>query len=316
MKFRTELNPRPVDQPLDHNSGILLIGSCFSDHMAARLRYGGFKVLENPHGILFNPLSIAEAVQDCLDQRTFTPEDLLFNGEKWVSLSHHGRFSGENPEAVLNRINDSIGKAHDFLLQCSHLVLTLGTSWVYRHVAQERIAANCHKIPQKEFEKELLQVDEIISSLEGVLSGIRSIRPKVTVLLTVSPVRHLRDGILENTRSKARLHEAVHTLVEGEGVHYFPSYEIMMDDLRDYRFYEPDMIHPNRTAIDYIWEKFCEAWIHPESRSLMGRVERIHRALEHRPLFPESEKHTEFSEKIQQEIDELKKQHPEICFLG
>lgn len=312
MKFRTELNISPADRPLDHGSRTLLVGSCFSDHMSGRLRYAGFDVHENPHGILFNPISIAAALNDCLDHKAYTRDDLLFNGDQWVSLSHHGRFNDPDPEVVLMSVNESVREGHDYLLQCTHLVLTLGTAWVYRHQERNRIAANCHKIPQREFRKELLSIEEIVAVLERTLSGIRQIRPELTVLLTVSPVRHLKDGLVENARSKARLLEAAHTLSELENVHYFPSYEIMMDDLRDYRFYEPDMIHPNRTAIDYVWEKFSEAWIHPDSRAVMTRAEKINRALEHRPLFPGSEQYREFSEKIRKEIEDLKREHPGI----
>ena len=314
MKFRTELNLSPPDPQrlLDHRSVTLLIGSCFSEHMAKKLRRGGFRVLDNPHGILFNPTSMGRALNDYLDLRTYTREDLTFNGEQWVSLDHHGRFNDADQEVVLERINESIRAGHDHLLQCSHLVLTLGTSWVYRHLERDRIAANCHKIPQKEFRKELLSVEEMVGDLEKLLARIRQTRPQLTVLLTVSPVRHLRDGMVENSRSKARLLEAAHRLTELKNTYYFPSYEIMMDDLRDYRFYEADMIHPNRTAIDYVWEKFSETWIHQESREIMARAERINRALEHRPLFPGSEPHREFNKKLLKEIEELKRDHPGI----
>ncbi len=314
MKFRTELNLPPSDRDrlLDHRSTTLLVGSCFSEHMAKKMRRAGFRVLENPHGILFNPTSIVKALGDYLDQRVYTREDLLFNGEQWVSLGHHGRFNEADPEKVLERINESIRAGHDHLLKCTHLVLTLGTSWVYRHLERERIVANCHKIPQKEFRKELLSVEEMVSGLEKVLARIRQIRPQITILLTVSPVRHLRDGLVENARSKARLLEVAHQLSERENTHYFPSYEMLMDDLRDYRFYEPDMIHPNQMAIDYVWEKFSETWIHPESREIMARAEKINRALEHRPLFPGSEQSREFNEKLRKEIEELKRDHPGI----
>ena len=315
MKFRTELKYRKAAKAIDHESKITLIGSCFSDHISKKLLLAGFDVLANPHGILFNPESIKNAVSDCLTGKTYAESDLVHNGEQWVSLSHHGKFSDPDPQVTLDRINDNIAESRDFLIRSSHLILTLGTSWIYRHLKQDRIVANCHKIPQAEFQKELLSIEHIVRSLSEMIGAVKEVNPSVSFLFTVSPVRHLRDGIVENTLSKARLHQAVHELLKDESVHYFPSYEIMMDDLRDYRFYDSDMIHPNTTAIDYIWEKFSDAWILPSCKELMQQVEGINRALEHRPLNPKSNRYREFREKIDQEIKAVQKAHPQVRFI-
>ena len=314
MKFRTEIRlPRAMDA-IDHRSRILMIGSCFSDHISERLGRSGFDVLANPHGILFNPVSIKNAIDDYLSGRKYTIEDLVSTGENWVSLGHHGRFSHRDPETILERINAGIKGTRHFLEKSSHLIITLGTSWVYRHRDKGRIVANCHKIPQSEFTKELLTSEQISAELSGMISKVRQVNASVEVILTVSPVRHLKDGMIQNTLSKARLHEAVHELTKAERTHYFPSYEIMMDDLRDYRFYEKDLIHPNETAVDYIWEKFSDTWINPSCRDLMKKVEKVLRALEHRPLDPSSEETLKFRQSIDKEIEALQKAHPEIRF--
>jgi len=315
MKFRTELKLSQAENVIDHSSKILLIGSCFSDHMSGKLSDSGFEILANPHGILFNPKSIENSINEYLRGESYSEQDLTFNGEQWVSLNHHGRFNDPNPAEILKRINNNIRQARNFLPQATHLILTLGTSWVYRHLEQDRLVANCHKIPQKEFQKELLAVEQIANCLEGILSGIRKVNAKAPVVFTVSPVRHLRDGMIENTLSKARLLQAIHKLVKEGKVHYFPSYEIMMDDLRDYRFYERDMIPPNRTAIEYIWEKFCEVWIDPSSKTLMDKVQKIHRSLEHRPLHSGSGQYRIFMQKVEEEMNELQKTYPGIKFI-
>ena len=315
MKFRTELKYRKASKPIDHESKIVLMGSCFSDHISEKLRLAGFDVLANPHGILFNPESVKNAVSDCLAGKTYEESDLVYNGEQWVSLSHHGKFSDPDPEVTLNRINDNIARARDFLKRSSHLIVTLGTSWIYRHLKQDRIVANCHKIPQAEFHKELLTVEQIVKCISEMVGEVKKVNPSMSFIFTVSPVRHLKDGIVENTLSKARLHQAVHELVKDHSVYYFPSYEIMMDDLRDYRFYDSDMIHPNATAIDYIWEKFSEAWILPSCKGLMQQVVGINRALEHRPLNPGSNRYREFRNKIEHEIEAIQKAHPQVRFI-
>jgi len=214
---------------------------------------------------------------------------------------------------AVESINSEIRKAHLFLKEASHVIITLGTSWAYRHNQQDTYVANCHKIPQKEFTKELLTLDVIRSSLKRTIDLIKESNPEATILLTVSPVRHLKDGIIENTRSKARLHESIHQLTsEQKRIFYFPSYELMMDDLRDYRFYKKDLTHPNETAVEYIWEKFVSAWINPEAGPLMTEARSIHRAMEHRPLNKESNKQKAFQTRIEERIKKLDKSHPQL----
>ena len=313
IKLRTDWALEPGDKPLDHHSKILLIGSCFSEHMARKLRFSGFDLIENPHGILFHPLALERAVTDCAEKTRYKKEDLVFNGETWTSLNHHGRFNHPDPEVVLNSIHSEISDANSYLPLASHLVLTLGTSWVYRHRKRDCYVANCHKIPQGEFEKLLLSPQEIRMSLERIVSKVHEVNPSIAIILTVSPVRHIKDGLVENTLSKARLHEAVQQLVAAnECMSYFPAYELMMDDLRDYRFYETDLIHPNEVAIEYIWEKFRESWVDVSARELIKEAESIHRALQHRPLQTDSGKLEVFRDKIEKQIQRLQEAHPEV----
>ncbi|GAG96622.1 unnamed protein product, partial [marine sediment metagenome] len=192
-------------------------------------------------------------------------------------------------------------------------IITLGTAWVYRFIETNELVGNCHKVPQKKFLKELLSIDEIVVSLENIISLIKDFNPKTTILFTVSPVRHLKDGFIENSQSKAHLLAAIHQVIEnttsGARIHYFPSYEIMLDDLRDYRFYKRDMIHPNLTAIDYIWEKFQQAWLDDKTTSIMKEVDTIQKGLAHIPFNPKSEQHQQFLKNLQHKIQVLKKLH-------
>ena len=313
IKLRTDWVLEPGDNRIDHHKKVALIGSCFSEHISRKLRFSGFEVFENPHGILFHPIALERAVSDCLLQTPYKKEELVFNGEVWTSLNHHGRFNHPDPEVVLDTIQSQIRQGHTFLKTATHLVLTLGTAWVYKHLSRDSYVANCHKIPQNEFKKALLSPEEILTSLERIVSQVREVNPSIAVLLTVSPVRHIKDGMVENTRSKARLHEAVHHLVaRQENTSYFPAYEIMMDDLRDYRFYKSDLIHPNEVAVDYIWEKFVETWIKPSAAKLMQEAQSIQRALEHKPLQDDSETYRNFKKKIEKQISKLEEKHPEV----
>lgn len=313
IKLRTQWVLEPGHKRINHQSKVMLIGSCFSEHISRKLKVSGFDVLENPHGILFQPLAMERAISDCLLQTEYKKEDLVFNGEAWTSLNHHGRFNHSDPEVVLGAIHSNIRTGHSFLSRATHLVLTLGTSWAYRHREKNTVVANCHKIPQKEFEKILLGPGEIVESLEQMVSQVRQVNPSIVFVLTVSPVRHVKDGMVENTLSKARLHEAIHQLIPRyKGVSYFPAYEIMMDDLRDYRFYKSDLIHPNELAVDYIWDKFTDTWIDPKAQQLMKEAQLIHKALEHRPVRFESKGHQDFREKTEKQILKLEEKHPEV----
>ncbi|UCE93772.1 MAG: GSCFA domain-containing protein [Flavobacteriaceae bacterium] len=314
MKFRTEIDiPRGAVE-IDHQSELVLIGSCFSEEISAKFDYFKFSAFTNPFGILFNPVSINNAVKHCVEGRTFDPSDLYFHQNKWMSLYHHGSFDHSDPEKVLTLINRNIRKGQEAFQNATHVIITLGTSWVYRFRSNGNIVGNCHKIPQKEFTKELLSSEEIHANLKNMVSLIRKVNSNCTFLFTVSPVRHLKDGFIENTLSKALLQKAVHELKKESEINYFPSYEIMVDDLRDYRFYKQDLVHPNEMAVDYIWELFKKSWISESAKKDMIEIEGIQKSLAHKPFDRDSKEHQKFLLQLQGKIQNLKKRLPGVEF--
>ena len=258
MEFRTQIPITPQEPKIDHGSKVLLLGSCFVENIGRKLEYHKFQTLQNPFGILFHPAAIASFFEDVLQQKVFSEEDIFFHNERWHNFSAHSALSRINQEELLSELNSAVGKTGSFLKEASHVIITLGTAWGYKLKTSGKIVANCHKVPQREFEKELLEVN---SKIQRCVNIIKKLNPKACIIFTVSPVRHLKDGFVENQQSKARLISAVHMAVSrDEKANYFPSYEIMMDELRDYRFYAEDMVHPNQVAINYTWKRFTETY--------------------------------------------------------
>ncbi|MBT8384514.1 MAG: GSCFA domain-containing protein, partial [Bacteroidia bacterium] len=250
-----------------------------------------------------------------INQIQYTKEDLYFFNELWLSFNHHSKFSSIKPEKILSKINQGIADFNLRMQSASHLIITLGTAWVYRFIEKDQIVANCHKIPQKKFTKELLSIDDISESLDAMITLIKSINKNISVILTLSPVRHLKDGFIENSLSKSHLLSAIHEVLDSkEKIHYFPSYEIMLDDLRDYRFYDEDMLHPNAMAINYIWDKFRNSWMSEKTIELSNKVENLQKSLAHKPFNPESEQHQSFLKNIKDQISSLNEQNPNINF--
>ena len=265
-------------------------------------------------GILFHPIAIENLICNAINKKTYTEKDVFFHNERWHCFDAHSIISNPNKEALLTNLNHTILSTNKQVHNATHLAITLGTSWVYRHVETDTIVANCHKIPQKKFLKEVLSIDQITQSLEAIIALIKSVNNDVNILFTVSPVRHLKDGFIENQQSKAHLIAAIHQVLNGGNASYFPSYEIMMDELRDYRFYAEDMLHPNQTAINYIWEKFTNSWISEEAKIIMQEVAAIQRGLAHRPFNEDSEQHQQFLKTLQQKTETLQKSVPSIVF--
>ncbi|NHF61416.1 GSCFA domain-containing protein [Flavobacteriaceae bacterium TP-CH-4] len=316
MKLRTEIPLPPSDGPIDYRSRLLLLGSCFSEHIGSKLNYYQFQVVRNPFGILFHPKAIENLIDRAVNDKKYIEEDLFSLNGQWHSFDAHSDRRASSDKKLMDQLNHGLKTTFDQLRQSTHVVLTLGTAWVYRHLESDRIVANCHKVPQREFAKELLSVGEIVESLKHILKLVQSKNVNSQVVLTISPVRHLKDGFIENQRSKAHLITAVHELLsvgtESINTHYFPSYEIMMDELRDYRFYEPDMVHPNQVGIQYIWEKFRQTFISSEVFGIMDKVEEIQKGLAHRPFNPLSEQHQEFLRSLERKITYLEKQYPHM----
>lgn len=299
-----------LPQPIGYGDRILTIGSCFTEHMAGRLVAHKFSVLNNPHGILFNPLSVADALDSYVEGRRYAAEDLFQLNELWNSWAHHSRFSHPDQGAALAGINTSQKEVSAFVRDADWVIVTLGTAFQYFLREGEHPVANNHRAPAQWFEKRLLHTDLIIETWTATLEGLRLINPNVQVLLTVSPVRHIRDGAVANNRSKGRLLEAVHTLCERfEWVQYFPAYELVIDVLRDYRFYDLDLVHPNYAATEAVWEEFVKACIAPEARPVMEAVRDVTVAASHRPRFPDTDAHRRFKTTYAAKVRSLMTQH-------
>ncbi len=311
MNFRTQISINNKSKNLiDHKSNILLFGSCFTENIGDKLNYFKFKNTINPFGLLFHPKAIETLITNAINEKEYLEKDVFFHNERWHCYDAHSELSFSSKEELIATLNNTINATHQLINSSSHIVITLGPSWIYRFIESDAIIANCHKIPQKKFLKQLLSVDEIIASLGAIISLIKSVNPKAEIIFNVSPVRHLKDGFTENMQSKAHLLTAIHQVVEPRNhIHYFPSYEIMMDDLREYRFYKSDMIHPNKTAMEYIWQQFQDTWIDENSIDLMTEIDTIQKGLAHRPFNENSTQHQQFIDSLQQEINKLQKQH-------
>jgi lysophospholipase L1-like esterase len=319
MQFRTKINIIPNPNPIDYNSKIVSLGSCFAENMGDKFQYFKFQSSTNPFGIIFNPVSIERIIDRVVNDTLFTEEDIFFHNERWHCFEVHSDLSCASQEELLTSLNQILRKTKKQLQEATHVIITYGTSWVYRNIEKDAIVANCHKVPQKQFAKELLSVATIQESMENTIRLIQSINPNCNFIFTVSPVRHLKDGFVENQWSKANLITAIHDKLRTEICHlppgiYFPSYEIMMDELRDYRFYAEDMIHPSQMAIDYIWKRFKETTISETSYSTMDAVESIQKGLQHRPFNPDSESHKKFESNLQAKIATLVAQYSFMKF--
>lgn len=313
MHFRTEIKLQKEYNQIDYKSQLLLFGSCFSENIYTKFDYFKFKAFHNPFGILFHPKAIEKLISNVFEKKIFTSEDVFELNERWHCFDAHSNLSNSNKEVLINQLNSAITLTNQKLRTATHVIITLGTAWIYRHIESQNMVANCHKVPQNNFSKELLSVDEISSSLENVICNLQKLNPKMNIVFTLSPVRHLKDGFLENSQSKAHLLTAIHKVINSN-IHkgqnfYFPSYEIMIDDLRDYRFYKSDMIHPSETAIDYIWEQFKGVWINDNALTTMKEVDIIQKGLSHKPFNSSALPHQQFLAKLQAKIQNLKGQH-------
>jgi hypothetical protein len=300
MILKTKLPiQKEVYNPINYNSKILLLGSCFSENIGNKLSYYKFQTNQNPFGIIFHPKAIETFITNAINEKEYLSEDVFLLNERWHCFEAHSNVCSSTKEELILKLNTKIKFTKNQLENASHIIITLGTSWVYRFIETDAIVANCHKVPQKKFLKEILSVDEIIESIEGTIAMLKSINPKITVVLTISPIRHLKDGFVQNQQSKSHLATAIHQIIDPRNkIHYFPSYEIMMDELRDYRFYAEDMIHPTQTAIHYIWEKFIETWLSEDTKLTMQEVESIQKGTLHKPFNEQSEQHQEFLKKL------------------
>jgi len=288
------------DFPIGYHSKILSLGSCFAENMAAQLDYFKFQNTANPFGILFHPLAIERLIDHAVSEKEITQNDVFCHNALWHSFDAHSDCSRSESDELICNLNAILKTTREQIVTSTHIIITLGTAWVYRHLETNRVVANCHKVPQKQFNKELLSIDAITQSIERITALISQANKTAHLIFTVSPVRHLKDGFVENQRSKSHLIAAIHQTIQKQPAirHYFPSYEMMMDELRDYRFYAPDMIHPSPTAITYIWERFKDTWITEDAYKTIDAVDAIQKGLAHRPFNPNSESHLAFTSKL------------------
>lgn len=322
MKLQTQipLQEQEKGNQIDYNSKLLLLGSCFAENIAEKFQYFKFQSVLNPFGILFHPKAIENLIVNAVKKKKYDANDVFFYNEQWHCYDAHSKLSSTSKKSLLQELNKGLELANKQICESTHIVITLGTSWVYDLVETEKVVANCHKVPQKEFNKRLLSVSEVSKSLEGILNAIHSVNKKASVVFTVSPIRHIKDGFIENTQSKSHLITAVHQFlnkqlnIEKPQLFYFPSYEIMLDELRDYRFYNSDMIHPSGTAIEYIWQRFCKVWIGDKSVDTMKQVDEVQKGLAHKPFNPKSEAHLQFLQKLEVKCERLRTQYPHIVF--
>lgn len=310
-QFRTVLRQEKPLTELFYHQQFLSLGSCFADHIGRRLQTIKYPIQVNPFGTLYNPISIRNSLALLLNNYSFVENDLFQHQGLWHSFQHHSQYSHPDKSYALHRINESLQAAREKMEQLEVLCITLGSAWVYELKDTQRVVSNCHKLPDKHFVRRRLSVQEIIDSLEGILDYIRSGNPKLNVIFTVSPVRHLGDGLLENQLSKASLRLAVESLQQNApNTYYFPAYELLMDDLRDYRFYARDMIHPNDTAVDYIWGYFERLFLAPKEAKRREEVDKMLRAAAHKPFQPQSEAHQKFVHTQLKKLERLEKALP------
>ena len=318
MKFKLDLQASKSVVNIDHQSQIFLIGSCFTENIGTKLKANLFSVHENPHGILFNPMSVINALQDYIQHKTYTEQDLFEYNELYNSWQHHTKFSDLSAKATLHKINGAIGQAHAFLKTTNTLVITLGSAWLYSltELAPQGpglVVANNHKGPSNWFSKSLMDPLELSLQLQNLIKELQSFNSKLHIVFTISPVRHLREGLVENNRSKAALIFAVHDAIsKSVQTSYFPAYEYVIDDLRDYRFYAEDLVHPNYAATQYVWEKMIATYFSESTQHIMKQVGELQLAMQHKPFNKASKAHQSFINNCLIKTKELLAQYPQL----
>ena len=315
MEFRTTVKTGENRSWLHHSDSVVLLGSCFSDNIGAKLHGALINATVNPMGTLYNPLSIARGVKLLIAGEPIAGQDLFMQGGVWNSYDFHSRHSLPDKQATIDRMNQRIQEGHDALGHAQLLTITLGTAMVYRLRATGEVVANCHKVPQHEFERKMAPVQEMARVLDDMLTRLHEFNPALRVILTVSPIRHIADGLDTNSLSKAALRVAIHEALASrrEWCDYFPAYEIMLDDLRDYRFYASDMVHPSDVAVEYIWQAFQATYLDDRSALAVARCERIHKRLQHRPMSSNRETVDRFNADTASVVRNLIKEYPYLA---
>ena len=315
MEFRTIVRTGENRSWLHHSDHVVLLGSCFSDNIGAKMQGALIRATVNPMGTLYNPMSIARGVRRLIDNEPIAGRDLFMQGGVWNSYDFHSRHSLPDKQATIDRMNAAITQGHTALKEAQLLTVTLGTAIVYRLKATGDVVANCHKVPQHEFERKMASVDEMEKELDAMLTALHAFNPALHIILTVSPIRHIADGLDINSLSKASLRVAIHEVIarHRDYCDYFPAYEIMLDDLRDYRFYSSDMVHPSDVAVEYIWQAFQATYLDDRSALAVARCERIHKRLQHRPMSASRETVERFNNDTASVVRNLIKEYPYLA---
>ena len=310
MILQTEIKIQPRERAIAYGDGLLFLGSCFADEVGNLCRGLGFNAMVNPFGVLYNPASIAQSVERLDSGKSFAIEEVIRVGEgQYCTFSHNTAFWNNSETTLLEQVNQNLGEAHAHFLKSKWVVVSLGTSWVFRNKKDDSVVSNCHKLPANQFERQFLSVEQSFRYLSEIVQQ----QPEKQFIFTISPLRHLKDGLHENQLSKAALLLAVdHVCKQFANAHYFPAYEILLDELRDYRFYKEDMVHPTEQAVRYIWERFVDFAIDPKEKLAMKAASELRQMLHHKPLFPESEAFKKFEQQKEKKISELKRDFPRV----
>jgi hypothetical protein len=315
QKFRTIIHPEPSTNKISYQTPVLFMGSCFTENIGNKMTQLKFPVIVNPFGVMYNPVSVQKGLEILIDQKKFDKSDLDFYNEQWYSFYHDTEFSNMDQTVCLDRINQSIHAASQFLRETNYLLVTFGTSWIYKYLKTGAVVSNCHKIPAREYERLKLDVADIFIEWANLINRLSELNKNLKIIFTVSPLRHWKDGAIENQLSKSTLILAIHQLkAKFKNVEYFPAYEIMMDDLRDYRFYADDMLHPSKVAIEYIWEQFANTYFAKVTNEIIKEIEKIIQAKNHRPINPDANSYKKFIENQIKSIEELEKNYPYLNF--
>ncbi|RPH30636.1 MAG: GSCFA domain protein [Bacteroidales bacterium] len=314
--FRTKIDVQPYPFSLGYSSPTMFCGSCFTENIGSLMVERKFPILVNPFGVVYNPISVKLVIESILNAQPFDESDLKFRNGLWYSYLHHTSYSSPDKEKCLESINTDLLKASSFAKDMEYLLVTFGTARVFYLKENNQPVANCHKISAKEFDNQLLSVEEILNSWSALMDDLLMRIPDLKIIFTISPVRHWKDGAIGNQQSKSILNVAVHELIKQypNNAFYFPAYELLMDDLRDYRFYADDMLHPSKVTVNYIWEKFVGSIISSKAIRLMGDVEKIIAAVNHKPFNPKTKEHNVFITNILKQIKTLERTNPLIDF--
>ena len=311
MDFRTIVPISKTTESITYYTSIVSLGSCFAVNMAQKFAYYKFPITVNPFGVLFHPLAIENILQHTIENSRYTAEDFFLHNELWHSFDFHSDMSQPSLKEAIQLANSQQIQLQQALQEASFCFITLGTAWVYIYNSTDTIVANCHKLPSQHFSKRLLSVEEITESLSHITALLKQFNPSITIVFTISPVRHIKDGFFENQVSKSQLFAALYPLITDNKSLYFPAYELLLDD---YRFYANDMVHPSEMAINYIWERLVATYIETATQADMKQVDSIQKGLSHRPFNPETESHQQFLAQLQQKMEAFTMKYPHIRF--